>query len=742
MKIILLGGLLILLYFGPASGSTTAGNALIRDSKHYSNVFGEIRNYRIFLPPAYENNPGKRYPVIYYYHGWSQRYFGSINDFKGDEGDSNGGDNIANFVAKHEVIVVKPDGYNRNILEEYYLRPYNIGPVETHRQFPLYFPELVSHIDATYRTIADREHRAISGLSMGGFMTFWIAGKYPHLISAAGNFCGSTEFIVGPKELQVEYRHQDLYKNYEGVNVRLNYGDKDFIRAYHKDMNKIWTQVLDNYEYKVYDAAHSTCGLGEMFSFLMKSFENPPAKPARWHHTDVYPSFSVWDYEVSSDRDIPGFTILEKVDVRGFNCSVRSFLPTGELLPFVKLTITTPPVYKKNQVYQIHDSNLVNGQSDIYSLKSNNEGRLKIIMDGNIHEIGINKAEDSPNLVAVSFNIENRPWATPGQEVILSVKLLNKGIGKAAQITARLESTRPGTTILKAESDYGSIATGELKNAKIPFTIIVKDNDAEIERFRLIIYDENGMEWHDFIDVPLKADGPEIKDFIIADGKEFAVAEAGDDTISVFLGKGNGDGKANPGESLVILVNDKGRLFRTSLFSNDPFVNPAGIRVRKSDSWTTYDHVGASAKYSVPILASDCPQKHRIKFFAEYWLPDYPDHIIKRGVIEINVEGRDQTAPEVEWVKISGDNTIHVKILDGGKISSVKAQLRLQKNPSKSFEIELNNDGKSGNQVPGDLVFSRKIEEIGFGLYQVVLEAEDIYGNKTKKEWPEIMVVH
>ena len=58
-------------------------------------------------------------------------------------------------------------------------------------------------------------------------MTFWIAGKYPHMVSAAGNFCGSTEFIVGPKELQVEYRHQDLYKNYEGVNVRLNYGNKD-----------------------------------------------------------------------------------------------------------------------------------------------------------------------------------------------------------------------------------------------------------------------------------------------------------------------------------------------------------------------------------------------------------------------------------------------------------------------------------------------------------------------------------
>ena len=169
-----------------------AGGVTIIDARHYSNVFGEIRNYRIFLPTAYFEQPDKRYPVIYYYHGWSQRYFGSTNhnSIGIDKGADNNGDNIENFVSSHDVIVVKPDGYNRGQNEDYYLRPYNIGPVENDRQFPLYFPELVDHVDANYRTIADRNHRAISGLSMGGFMTFWIAGKYPHLVSAAGNFCG------------------------------------------------------------------------------------------------------------------------------------------------------------------------------------------------------------------------------------------------------------------------------------------------------------------------------------------------------------------------------------------------------------------------------------------------------------------------------------------------------------------------------------------------------------------------
>ena len=52
-----------------------AGDVTIIDSRHYSNVFGEIRNFRVFLPPGYYENPQKRYPVIYFYHGWSQTVF-------------------------------------------------------------------------------------------------------------------------------------------------------------------------------------------------------------------------------------------------------------------------------------------------------------------------------------------------------------------------------------------------------------------------------------------------------------------------------------------------------------------------------------------------------------------------------------------------------------------------------------------------------------------------------------------
>ena len=128
-------------------------DASVLDRTHESEVFGETRNYRIFLPPDYETS-GKRYPVVYFFHGHSERFNRAAKDY---DITGYGGDTIAAFVAKNDLIVVRWDGYNPRTPGENYVRPYNIGPVETERQFPLYFPELVAHIDATYRTIADRE---------------------------------------------------------------------------------------------------------------------------------------------------------------------------------------------------------------------------------------------------------------------------------------------------------------------------------------------------------------------------------------------------------------------------------------------------------------------------------------------------------------------------------------------------------------------------------------------------------
>jgi S-formylglutathione hydrolase FrmB len=720
------------------------GGVTIIDSAHYSSVFGETRNYRIFLPAQYFDNPRKKYPVIYFLHGWSQRYFGDGGQAYAafDKGDQNNGDNIAKFVSTHDVIVVKSDGYNRSPNEKYYLRPYNVTPVETFRQFPIYYPELINYIDAHYNTIADREHRAISGLSMGGFMSYWIAGKYPQLFAAAGNFCGSAEFEAGPKDFPVEYRHIDMHKNYGGMKLRLHYGDKDFIRSYHEDMNRIWPRILDNYEYKIYDAEHSTCGLGEMFGFLMKTFENPPARPSKWDHIDVYPEFSVWDYSVTSDRNVPGFTILENVDKRGFRCSVREFLPDGELMAFVNLSITTPPLYEKNQSYIINDVDTRTLKTLQKTIQSDNSGRLKIQVNGGSHEIGINKKTDQPYICIASVHIENMSWAKHGKDVSVSLKLLNKGISAGKNINANLSSTRSSANVIKSESEFGNIAVNEIQPGQNLFTFHVDADSIEIEKIKLTIRDENKNEWVEFFEVPIRKDLPEIKDFEIADGKVFTVAKAGTNTETILLGSGNGDGIPNPGESIVIVVKDKDKYWRTHLSFSDKYVNPFGVNIRTSDNWTLFDYVGASVKYSIPLISSDCPEDHSIEFFAEYWLPEYPYHIIKQGVIKINVKGKDNTGPKIKWVKMPGNNVLQTRIYDGSKIQSVKAKVISKDDPKISFEIELKDKGMDGDKAEGDNVFSKKIPEQKFGFYRVIIEATDSFGNKLIEESSEEFLLH
>ncbi len=731
--------------YGIANADTTA--PIVIDTSHYSRVFGEFRSYRVYLPSEYYHQPGKRYPVIYFFHGWSQRYFGAVGSEYAsfDSGDDNGGDNIENFIKRNEVIVVKMDGYDRSPNEKYYIRPYSIGPVEkSYRQFPVYFPELVNHVDEIYHTIADRKHRAVSGLSMGGFMSFWIAGKYPHMISAVGNFCGSTEFEVGPRDFTVEYKHSDMYKNYTGVNVRLHYGDKDFIRSYHEDVNRVWMGVMDNYSYKVYDAAHSTCGMGDMFNFILHSFKNPPVVPGKWDHIDVYPDFTVWDYTVTSDRNIPGFTVLEDVDKNGFSVAVREYLPDGGLMKNVKLNVLTPGIYKKNEYYTINDIDLGNGKQEQQKIKSDQEGRLKITLNGSKHQVAIDCENSNPNLVFESCNISNADWITSNRKMSISISVLNKGFSAAKNVKATLTSPGNNVFFLNNKSNFNVIKNNSKVVGSQAFEFIIKNDSLDLLAFNLAMIDDNGNSWANNFEMPVKRETETKPVFLIADGRMVTVARSGTELEDIYLGAGNGDGIANPGESIAILILDKNVYRRTNLFSSDKYVNTSAGNARKSDNWSAFDYTGASNKYSIPVISSDIPVNHTIAFFGEYWLPGKkPVHIVKGVRIEIKVSGKDSTPPLILWSGSTADNTFRVKLIDGAKIKSAKAtftpiidKVKEFLPPGiiaqlKQFTIELNDNGINGDEYEADNVFSAKIRKNKFCLYKVEVESEDLYGNRS-----------
>jgi S-formylglutathione hydrolase FrmB len=739
-----------------AAGSTDTIAPIVIDTAHYSNIFSQIKQYRVYLPPDYYTS-NKHYPVIYFLHGWSQRAFGAIGvgyaNF--DKGSDNNGDNIANYVSKHKVIIVKMDGYDRFANENYYVRPYNIGPVEkSFRQFPQYFPELMQEIDANFKTIPNRGHRGICGLSMGGFMAYWIAGMYPQAFCTAGSFCGSTEFEAGPFDLPVEYKHAQLNKNYNGIRVRLHYGDQDFLRSYQEDLQKSWLATMPDFSQKMYPAVHSTCGLADMFDFMQQSFKSPLPVPVQWNHINLYPSFKVWNYQVVSDRNQPGFTILENVRATGFKIAVREHLPAGRLLHTVQLRILTAGIYKKNTAYLVNDINLSNHTATKTTVYANGLGQLLISCSGSEHQIGIAALGANADLFISSFALADQAWITPGKTTILRVGFSNKGFASATGVSAVLTSNYPGSQIEKNKIKFASLSFNQ-QNAFGNFQFTVLGNSVEKISFRLQITDSKGNQWEEQIELPVKQNTNQAPEYIIADGKWVTTARAGIDTEKLFLGNGNGDGFANAGESIVVLIKDGGLYRRAFLYFKDEFVNRNGEDNRMSENWGDFDHGGASAKYSIPVIAGNCTDGHSISFFAEYIVPsERPSHQTRGGTISITVSGNDKTPPNAGWASNGVDNSFMVQMVDGSEIKSVTAYFtpdftmldeylgEALKARIRAFSLPLFDDGAGPDKTKGDRVFSCKVLSPYFSQYSVEIQAEDIYGNISKQKLSGVFTAH
>jgi len=704
-----------------AACAWAAPEARILDLKHYSYVFGEERNFRVFLPPDYDQATGKRYPVIYFFHGWSERFNRSAAPGY-DSGEGYGGDTIAAFVARNDVIVVRWDGYNPRTPSENYVRPYNISPVETYRQFPLYFPELVSYIDASFRTIADREHRATAGLSMGGFMSFWVSGKYPHLVGSASNFMGSSEFYAGPNAFPSEYRHTEMYRNYEGLRTRIVLGAKDFIRWYHRRMNAIWDFTRPFHEHEEFDWEHGTPGMAKTLAFHMNAFRAPLPKPALWHHADVYPAFEVWGWSVSSDRRRPGFTVLENVSGRGFRSSVREWLPDGGLIPPVTLQVATGVLYRPGALCAITDVDLDGGEVRRFRQAADASGRLHFTLSGARHEVGIAEAAQ-PVLTVAGWQVAGAPWAVAGKLVRLKLTILNKGARAASAISVKIVSPNAQVVMKQGSLTLASLGPGQRLTVSQEALLVVQDPQREIVQLQVRLRDAQGASFEVPLEIPLFPDAPPLTDFRIVDGAKLPLWERAVQRAETALAAGNGDGVANPGETIAIAVPDGGAFRAAELFTSDGCVD---MRQRLSDHWSAYDHVGATAKISLPRISSACPEGHEIPFFVRYQIPNKPDHLLKEGVVRVRVTGRDRTPPQVVWAQVSGWNRLEIEIRDGGRVPSATATLR---NGGTVLKTALNDAGLDGDRIAGDGVFAGMLPNPAPGRYKLTVSAQDESGN-------------
>ena len=136
----------------------------------------------VYTPPEYYENSSKRYPVLYLQHGWGEDETAWSN-----QGHANLiMDNLIAEGKTKPFIIVMTYGMT-NEIKFGGLRSFDISPFQT-----VLINELIPYVDSKFRTISDKNHRAMAGLSMGGMETKMITLGNPEVFSHYALLSGGT----------------------------------------------------------------------------------------------------------------------------------------------------------------------------------------------------------------------------------------------------------------------------------------------------------------------------------------------------------------------------------------------------------------------------------------------------------------------------------------------------------------------------------------------------------------------
>ena len=159
-------------------------HGLVSENLYYSDITESWRRCFVYTPPGYHRDTNKRYPVLYLQHG----------SFENETGWSNQGHAnliLDNLIAQSKavpMIIVMDNGYAFKPQDESATgRPAMVFE-------EVMMQEIIPMIDKKFRTISNREHRAIAGLSMGASQTMRIAMNNLDHFAYYGGFSGTANY--------------------------------------------------------------------------------------------------------------------------------------------------------------------------------------------------------------------------------------------------------------------------------------------------------------------------------------------------------------------------------------------------------------------------------------------------------------------------------------------------------------------------------------------------------------------
>lgn len=248
-RISLIASLLLLLVF---TAKAARVDSIAIESRAMKNTVKTV----VIVPDVATQKPGKACPVIYLLHGYS----GNQKDWLKLK------PTLPQIADEKGIIFVCPDGKNSWYLD---------SPLDKTSQYETFISfELVSYIDSNYNTKADRNNRAITGLSMGGHGALYNALRHKDVFGAAGSMSGAVDIRQRGDNFGLKNLLGNINENRENWEARsvlnqidqiengdlaiyFDCGVSDFCYKYNQALNEVlWAKGIDH-EYTIRQGDHN-----------------------------------------------------------------------------------------------------------------------------------------------------------------------------------------------------------------------------------------------------------------------------------------------------------------------------------------------------------------------------------------------------------------------------------------------------------------------------------------------------
>ncbi len=326
---------------GHASGATVVDDTKVSDRLHELTVetdaFAEPTKLHVFLPSGYAADSSRNWPVTYILAGMQNNY-DSFADFLDGE----------RLSADYPSIIVSPDG-NSGFWSDWY----NAGRGGPPEYETFVIDQLADLIDDRYRTIPDRSHRAIFGISMGGYGAMMLAARHPDLFGSAATLSGAVDTnnpliagalslgssldgsavdaINGPRLTEAVRWHgrnpTDLASNLRGTNLQVRTANGVLNPAIGEgdDPADAVSCVVEGGVYQgsvSFNRRLDELGIGHLWkdygngchtpenftrevldtlAVFKRNFANPEAAPAGFNYRTIEPKFEIWGWQITAD---------------------------------------------------------------------------------------------------------------------------------------------------------------------------------------------------------------------------------------------------------------------------------------------------------------------------------------------------------------------------------------------------------------------------------------------------------